>query len=103
MATSSNFGTTNRYVVYNIEAIENYTSVENNVSNITVIVRCWRTNTGYTTYGTGTCHCAINGTWYSQSIASSQKFTYNSYTEIFRMYDVYEKYFCEILWIKGRC
>lgn len=83
MATSNNFSTTNKYIVYRIIVTENSTNVTNNTSNVTVKVQCWRTNTGYETYGTGTCYVTIDGTKYSQSISSSQKFTYNSYTEIF--------------------
>ena len=83
MATSNNFTTTNKYIVYRIIVTENSTNVANNTSNVTVKVQCWRTNTGYETYGTGTCYVTIDGTRYSQSISSSQKFTYNSYTEIF--------------------
>lgn len=83
MATSSNFSTSNQYIKYRIIVTENSTSVANNTSNITVKVQCWRTNTGYETYGTGTCYVTIDGTQYTQSITTSQKFTYNSYTEIF--------------------
>lgn len=83
MATSSNFSTTNQYIKYRIIVTENSTSVENNTSNITVKVQCWRTNTGYETYGTGTCYVTIDGVQYSKPITTSQKFTYNSYTEIF--------------------
>lgn len=83
MATSSNFSTTNQYIKYRIIVTENSTSVANNTSNVTVKVQCWRTNTGYETYGSGTCYVTIDGTNYSQSITTSQKFTYNSYTEIF--------------------
>lgn len=83
MATSSNFSTTNQYIKYRIIVTENSTSVANNTSNITVKVQCWRTNTGYETYGSGTCYVTIDGTKYSQAITTSQKFTYNSYTEIF--------------------
>lgn len=83
MATSSNFSTTNQYIKYRIIVTENSTSVANNTSNVTVKVQCWRTNTGYETYGTGTCYVTIDGTQYTQAITTSQKFTYNSYTEIF--------------------
>ncbi len=83
MATSSNFSTSNQYIKYRIIVTENSTSVANNTSNVTVKVQCWRTNTGYETYGTGTCYVTIDGTQYTQSITTSQKFTYNSYTEIF--------------------
>ena len=83
MATSSNFSTSNKYIKYRIIVTENSYSVQNNTSNVTVKVQVWRTNTGYETYGTGTCYVTIDGTDYSQSITTSQKFTYNSYTEVF--------------------
>ena len=83
MATSNNFSTTNQYIKYRIIVTENSTSVANNTSNITVKVQVWRTNTGYETYGSGTCYVNIDGIQYSQAITTSQKFTYNSYTEVF--------------------
>lgn len=83
MATSGNFSTSNQYIKYRIIVDENSTSIANNTSNVTVRVQVWRTNSGYTSYGTGTCYCSINGSNYSQSITTSQKFTYNSYTEVF--------------------
>ena len=83
MATSSSFSTDNKYIKYRIIVTENSTSVANNTSNVTVKVQVWRTNTGYETYGTGTCYVTIDGVNYSQAITTSQKFTYNSYTEVF--------------------
>lgn len=83
MATSSNFSTDNKYIKYRIIVIENSTNVANNTSNVTVKVQVWRTNQGYETYGSGTCYVTIDGTNYSQAITTSQKFTYNSYTEVF--------------------
>lgn len=83
MATSNSFNTNNTYIKYRIIVTENSYSVANNTSNVTVKVQAWRTNQGYETYGTGTCYCTIDGTTYSQSIASSQKITYNSYTQLF--------------------
>ena len=82
MATSSSFPTSNQYIKYRIVVTENSTSIANNTSSVTVKVQAWRTNTGYETYGTGTCYCNIDGTSYSQSISSSQKITYNSYTTL---------------------
>ena len=78
MATSSNFTTSNGYIVYNIEVIGNSINVNNNTSNITVKVSCWRTNTGYTTWGNGTCYCKINGTTYSSGITNDQSITSSS-------------------------
>lgn len=69
------------YVRYRIEVIEG--AISGRTRSITVNVKYWRTNTGYTTYGSGTCYCTINGTTYSQAITSSQKITYNSYTTLF--------------------
>jgi hypothetical protein len=83
MATSSTFPTDNQYIKYRIVVTENSTSIANNTSSVTVKVQAWRTNTGYETYGTGTCYCTINGSSYSQSISSSQKIKYNSYTTLF--------------------
>lgn len=83
MATSSNFSTDNQYIKYRIVVTENSTNIANNTSNVTVKVQVWRTNTGYETYGTGTCFVNIDGTTYTQAITTSQRFTYNSYTEVF--------------------
>ena len=73
MPTSQNFDTSNKYIKYRIEVTVNSQSVENNASNITVKVWFFRTNQGYTTFGTGTCYCTIDGTSYSQAITSSEK------------------------------
>lgn len=83
MATSNSFNTSNTYIKYRIIVDENSYSVANNTSNVTVKVQAWRTNSGYETYGTGTCYVNIDGTTYSQSISRSQKITYNSYTQLF--------------------
>ena len=80
MATSSTFSTDNQYIKYRIVVTEQSTSIENNTSTVNVKVDAWRTNTGYTTYGTGTCYCTIDGTSYSQSISASQTITHNSHT-----------------------
>ena len=63
--------TSNKYIKYRIEVTVNSQSIENNTSNITVKVWFFRTNQGYTTFGSGTCYCGINGTSYSQAITSS--------------------------------
>ena len=72
---SGNMTTSNQYIVYWIECIQNSQSVSNNTSNVTVKVHIKRTNTGYTTYGNGTVYCKIDGTTYSASISTSQKIT----------------------------
>lgn len=80
---SQTMDTSNTYIKYRLKVVLNSQSIENNTSNITVSVQVWRTNTGYTTYGTGTCYATINGAGYTQSITSAQTITYNSYTELF--------------------
>ena len=75
MATSGAMSTSNDRVKYKITVTQNSQNVNNNTSNVTVSVRFYRTNTGYTTYGSGTVYCKINGTTYSASVTSSQKIT----------------------------
>lgn len=76
MSTNSEWqSTTNQYIKYRVETTLNSQNIANNSSNITVKVWIYRTNTGYTTSGSGTCYCKINGTTYTQSITSSQKIT----------------------------
>ena len=74
-ASSGNMTTSNQYIVYWIECIQNSQNIANNTSNVTVKVHVKRTNTGYTTYGNGTIYCKIDGTTYSASISTSQKIT----------------------------
>ena len=71
MATSGAFTTSNKYINYRIEVTQNWQDTANNYSNVTVKVFVYRTNTGYTTYGSGTLYCGIDGTSYSQGITSS--------------------------------
>ena len=84
MADSGQMSTTNQYIKYHISVYQNSQSIENNTSNVTVHVYFWRTNTGYTTYGTGTVYCKINGYTYSASVTPSQKIT-NSGIVLFNM------------------
>lgn len=86
MATSPYFSTSNQYIKYDIHVDEISTDIANNTSYVHVWVIAWRTNTGYTTYGTGTCYCTIDGTQYSQSISSSQEIKYESDTVLFSKY-----------------
>ena len=73
------FDTSNQYIKYRIACLENSTSTSNNSSNVRITINIWRTNTGYTTYGSGTAYVTINGTQYTQAITSDQKITYNDY------------------------
>lgn len=75
MATSGALATSNQYVKYKITVTQNSQNVTANTSNVTVSVRFYRTNTGYTTYGSGTVYCKINGTTYSASVTPDQKIT----------------------------
>lgn len=75
MATSAALNTSNTRVKYTISIKQNSQSVSGNYSNVTVSVRFYRTNTGYTTYGTGTVYCKINGTTYTSDVTPSQKIT----------------------------
>ncbi len=84
MATSSDFTTSNKYIVYDIVVTENSTSIPNNTSSVNVKVRAWRTNQGYTTDGAGTCYVNIDGTNYSSSWEYGEKpLTYRSFTVLF--------------------
>lgn len=73
LATSSALSTSNQFVKYTITITQNSQSIENNTSNVTVSVRFYRTNTGYTTYGTGTLYVKINGTTYQQSVTPNDE------------------------------
>lgn len=75
MATSSQFSTSNQYIKYWFDVTTNSQNVNNNTSNITVKVKIKRTNSGYTTYGTGTVKTTINGKSFSASISPSDKIT----------------------------
>lgn len=75
MATSKVLSTSNSYVKYQITVTEGTADVAGNLSPVTVSVKFYRTNTGHTTYGTGTVYCKINGTTYSAAVTPSQKIT----------------------------
>lgn len=75
MATSGALSTDNSNIKYKITITQNSQNVAGNTSSVTVSVRFYRTNTGYTTYGTGTVYCKINGTTYSASVTPDDKIT----------------------------
>ena len=83
------FSTTNKYVKYRILAYETASDIENNRTKVKVQVEAWRTNTGYTTDGAGTCYVEINGGSYSNSwkYNDGHALTYNSYTVLFSWED----------------
>lgn len=80
--TSSTFSTDNQYIKYRIQAITNSENIVNSTTNVTFKIQVWRTNSGYTTYGSGTAYLQVGGSTYTASISASQKFTYNSYTTV---------------------
>ena len=71
----ANFGTTNQYITYSVNSSEIQIDTANNRSLVRVWIDVWRTNSGYTTYGSGTVYARINGTQYSAAITSDQKIT----------------------------
>lgn len=88
MATSGALSTNNDNIKYKITITQNSQNVAGNTSNVTVSVRVYRTNTGYTTYGTGTIYLKINGTTYSASITSDDKITSSGITLITKTVNV---------------
>lgn len=89
MGSSGEMSTTNTHIKYSITINQNWQSVEGNYSNVTVYVNFWRNNTGYTTYGSGTCYCKINGTTYSATVSPSQKITNSGITLFSKSLDIY--------------
>lgn len=82
MGTSGAMNTSNQYIKYKITVNQNWQSVGENYSNVTVKVNFYRTNSGYSSYGNGTVYCKINGTTYTASVSTSQKIT-NSGIDLF--------------------
>lgn len=77
----SNTITTGTYCRARIVVQETSVDVVNNYHDIEIYVQMWRTNSGHTTYGSGTLYIGVDGhDWESSSITSSQKVTQNSYT-----------------------
>ncbi len=89
MGTSGNMSTSNQYVKYTISISQNSQNISGNYSNVTVSVRFFRTNSGYTTYGSGTCYCKINSTTYSATVSPSQKITDSGINLFSKTLDIY--------------
>lgn len=77
---SQTMSTSSSNVKYRVSMNINGQNIAENYTSATVSVEAWRTNTGYTTYGTGSCSCTINGVNHSSAINAGQKITYNSFT-----------------------
>ncbi len=75
---SGDLPTSNQYIKMRIEVLLNSQSIESNTSSITVNLYYRRTNTGYTTYGTGTCYMEADGVQYTQAVSPSQKIVYST-------------------------
>lgn len=73
-----NYGTSNKYISYSVNSQEIQVDNDNNRSLVRVWVDVWRTNTGYTTSGSGTVTVSCNGSNQSASITTSQKITENA-------------------------
>ena len=69
------FGTSNKYINYSVNSQELSYDINSNTSVVRVWIDVWQTNTGYTTYGTGTVYARINGGVYSAGISTGQKIT----------------------------
>ena len=57
---------------------------------MTVVVDFWRDNS-YTTYGSGTCYCKINGTTYRAGVSPSQKITSSGITLYSQTLNIYHE------------
>lgn len=69
------YGTSNKYIVYSINTQQITNDIATNATWLKVWIDVWRTNSGYSTYGTGTVYCRINGGLYSAAISTSQRIT----------------------------
>ena len=69
------YGTSNKYINYSVNSQELSYDINSNTSAVRIWIDGWRTNTGYTTTGSGTVYARINGVVYSAGITSSQKIT----------------------------
>ena len=77
----SNDIVTGTYVRARIVVQETSEDIVNNYHDIEIYVQMWRTNSGYTTNGSGKLYIGVDGHgWESSSITSSQKVTQNLYT-----------------------
>lgn len=77
---SPTWNTTSSNVKYRVVTDLISQDVNTNSSYVRVRLEAWRTNTGYETYGNGTGCVSIGGTQSCDTITTSQKITYNSYT-----------------------
>ena len=72
---SQNMTTDNGYIVFYQIMTPSSQSIPNNTSTVQVDTWVKRTNSGYSTYGTGTVYSTINGVQYATSITTGQTIT----------------------------
>ncbi len=80
--TSGDFSTTNQYIKFKVIIDLVSQDIASNTSVVNVKVNVWRTNSGYTTYGSGTLYTNIDGVQRNVSITPNHKIT-NSPITIF--------------------
>lgn len=87
MATynSTTFSTSNQYIKFRIRCTEVDSDIVNSYTKVKVQIQAWRTNTGYTTYGNGTAYLYVGDRTFTQSITTSDKISYNSYTTLLQV------------------
>lgn len=87
MATfnSKTFSTSNQYIKFRIRCTEVGSDIVNSTTKVKVQIQAWRTNTGYTTYGNGTANLYVGDRTFTQSITTSDKISYNSYTTLLQV------------------
>lgn len=78
--TSGDFSTTNQYIKFKVIVDLVSQDIANNSSVVNVRVNIWRTNSGYTTYGSGTLYTNIDGVQRNVSITPSHKITNSAIT-----------------------
>ena len=55
------YNSSNQYIKWQIEIVQGTQETANNRTYVTVYVKAWRTNSGYTTDGYGRCQLTVNG------------------------------------------
>lgn len=81
MEWSGDYGTSNPYIAYQIGIEETDYSVSDNTSTFRTQIFIYRTNTGYTTYGSGTVYYRLKTSvgdvsdWYTYNLTTDDKIT----------------------------
>lgn len=81
MEWSGDYGTSNPYIAYQIGIEETDYSISDNTSTFRTQIFIYRTNTGYTTYGSGTVYYRLKTSvgdvsdWYTYNLTTDDKIT----------------------------